>query len=72
MSWTHDRARVAALSRDRKPTDPDLLAAKRDLRASRAEQYITRIVAEAPPLTEDQRSRIAALLQGGGDGNAAA
>jgi hypothetical protein len=71
VSWTHDRARVAALSRDRKPTDPDLIAAKRDLRASRAEDYISRIVAEAPPLTEDQRSRIAALLQGGGS-NAAA
>lgn len=70
MSWTHDRARVAALSRDRKPDDPDLLAAKRDLRASlsaaRAEEYISRLVAEAPPLTDDQRSRIAALLRNGG------
>ena len=66
MSWTHDRARVAGLSRDRKPTDPDLLAAKRDLRASRAEEYISRIVAEAPPLTDLQKARIAALLQGGG------
>jgi hypothetical protein len=65
VSWTHDRARVAALSRDRKPTDPDLLAAKRDLRASRAEEYIERIVNQAPPLTADQRSRIAALLRGG-------
>ena len=67
MSWTHDRARVAALSRDRKPTDPDLLAAKRDLRASRAEEYIKRVVAKAPALTADQRSRIAAALLRGGE-----
>jgi hypothetical protein len=72
VSWTHDRARVAALTRSRQPTDPDLLAAKRDLAESRAEEYIRRIVDAAPPLTQDQRSRIAALLQGGGEGNAAA
>jgi hypothetical protein len=29
------------------------------------EEYIRQLVAEAPPLTEDQRSRIAALLHGG-------
>ena len=72
MSWTHDWARVAALSRDRTPDDPDLLAAKRDLRASRAEEYIKRLVAEAPALSEDQRSRIAALLRNGGGSNAVA
>jgi hypothetical protein len=72
VSWTHDRARVAALTRSRQPTDPDLLAAKRDLAESRAEEYIKRIVDAAPPLTQDQRSRIAALLQSGGDSNAAA
>jgi hypothetical protein len=65
MSWTHDRARVAALSRDRKPNDPDLLAAKQDLRASRAEEYIKRVVADAPALTAEQRSRLAVLLRGG-------
>jgi hypothetical protein len=72
MSWTHDRARVAALSRDRKPTDPDLLAAKRDLRASRAEDYIKRIVDQAPPLSDSQKARLAALLQSGGGTDAAA
>jgi len=67
MSWTRDRARVAALSRDRTPDDPDLLAAKRDLRASRAEENIKRIVAEAPALSADQRSRIAAALLRGAE-----
>jgi hypothetical protein len=32
----------------------------------RTEEYIRRIVAEAPPLTDDQRSRIAALLRSDG------
>jgi hypothetical protein len=67
VTWTHDRARVAALSRDRKPNDPDLLAAKRDLAESRAEEYIKKVVAQAPALTEDQRSRLAALLRNGGE-----
>jgi hypothetical protein len=69
VSWTHDRARVAALSRDRKPDDPDLLAARRDLRASRAEDYINQLLAEAPPLNQEQRARLAILLlrQGGGE-----
>jgi excisionase family DNA binding protein len=54
------------ISRDRKTDDPKMLAAKRDVRASRAEEYIRQLVAEAPPLTEDQRARIAALLRSGG------
>jgi hypothetical protein len=71
VSWTHDRARIAALSRDRKPDDPDLLAARRDLRASRAEDYINQLLAEAPPLSQEQRSRLAILLLRSNGGEAA-
>lgn len=71
MSWTHDRARVAALSRDRAPDDPDLLAAKRDLRASRAEEYIHRLLAETPPLTADERLHLTRLLTDPDRGSAA-
>ena len=60
--WTYYRARVAALSRDRAANDPDLLDARRNLRAARLEEYIARTVAAAPPLTEAQRSRLALLL----------
>lgn len=63
-NWTSPRARVASLSRDRSPDDPVLIAARRDLRAARLEDYVARVVAEAPPLTEAQRDRIAALLRG--------
>jgi hypothetical protein len=64
MSWTHERARVARLTQTRAPGDPDLVAARRDLRAARAEDYIKRLVDSAPPLTEAQRSRLAVLLTG--------
>jgi len=61
--WTHHRARVAALSRDRAADDPDLLAARRDLRAARLEGHIKRTVDAAPALTDEQRSRLALLLR---------
>lgn len=65
VSLTHPRARVAALSRSRSANDPDLVAAKRELREARLAEYIQRTVAEAPPLTFDQRERLAVLLRGG-------
>lgn len=37
---------------------------RRELRATTAESYIERLVAEAPPLTFEQRARLAALLLG--------
>lgn len=65
-SWTAERARVAGLSRDRKPTDPLLINARRDLRAARLEDYVSRVVSEAPPLTAEQLDRVAVLLRPGG------
>lgn len=37
----------------------------RDLAAERIAEYVERVVAEAPPLTPEQRDRIATLLRGG-------
>ena len=68
MSWTHERARVAGLSRDRAPDDPELLAARLNLRAERLAAHVEKIVAQAPPLTSAQRDRIAALLRSGAAG----
>lgn len=59
---------VAALSRRRSPDDPQLLAARRDLAAHQIEQYISRVVAGAPALTDDQRARIGDLLLTRGHG----
>ena len=65
QKWTHHRARVAALSRDRAPNDPDLQGARRDLRASMLAEHVAKVVAQAPPLSPAQRDRIAVLLRGG-------
>ena len=63
MSWTQERARVASLSRSRTPDDPDLIAARRNLRTERLADYIKRTVDAAPPLTAEQRDRLALLLR---------
>lgn len=65
MSWTHERAKIAALSRSRKPDDPELVAARRNLAAELRVEHIRKLVDAAPPLTNEQRGRIAAILNGG-------
>ncbi len=78
--WTHHRARVAALSRDRAPDDPELLAARRALAASREAErgeiaarrlaaYIERTVASAPPLTVAQIDELSMLFRGPSGGS---
>lgn len=63
MSWTSERARVAALTRSRPADDPDLIEARRNLKAERLAEGIRR-ASEAPPLTAEQCARLAAgLLQ---------
>lgn len=62
----HERARIASLTRSRTADDPELIEARRNLRAASLESHITRILDEAPPLTDEQRHRIAGLLTAGG------
>lgn len=64
-TWTSERAKLASLSRSRKPDDPDLTEARRNLRALRLEEHVREILAKAPPLTDEQRDRIAGLLRAG-------
>ena len=65
MSFTHERARVASLTRSRTADDPELVAARRNMRTERLADYIAKVVDAAPPLTLAQRARLALLLQGG-------
>ena len=62
-SVAHHRARIGGLSRDRRPDDPELLDAKRSLAAEMLTEYIEKILAEAPPLNDEQRTRLAELLR---------
>jgi len=57
------RARKAALTRHH-PGDTDALAgASRDLAAANLADYIKRTVDAAPPLTAEQRDRLALMLR---------
>ena len=62
-SWRTHRARVGALSRDRSPSDPELVNARRDLAACVLEERVRRVMTDGPALTVEQRARIVALLQ---------
>jgi hypothetical protein len=61
--WTKTRSKIALTIRH----DPaaDVTELRRQLKAERLEDYITKIVDAAPPLTAAQRDRLALLLQGG-------
>lgn len=61
-SWRTQRARLASLTRHRAEGDPEVQRAARDLAVTRLEDHIRRVVDQAPPLTEAQRSRLAVLL----------
>lgn len=65
-TWTSHRGRVAALTRSRSVDDPDLVNARRNLKAERLADYIRKTVDTAPPLTPEQRDRLALLLNAGG------
>ena len=60
---TTARARVSALKRHHPNGGAAVDAAVRDLAAASIEEYIKRVVDAAPPLTQDQRSRLTALLR---------
>jgi len=64
LSKTHARARVAALSRHHPDDVLAISDARRALATAKLEDYITRTVASAPPLTADQADRLALLLRG--------
>jgi hypothetical protein len=58
----HHRARVGALSRDRKPDDPELIAARRSLAAAGLAEHAQRVVSGWPALTEEQLACVVAIL----------
>lgn len=58
------RGRVAALSRSRSADDPELIDARRDLAEAKITAAIERVVADAPPLTSEQRDRLHRIIDG--------
>lgn len=53
-------SRLAVTQRWHPEQDPGEL--QRDLRAAQLEEHVRRVVAAAPPLTDEQRSRLSTLL----------
>lgn len=62
---TQKATTIAAITRHNGPDDPRLPELQRDLRAAELEEHIRKLVDSAPPLTDEQRSRLAGLLGGG-------
>lgn len=63
---TVTQARASLAGRSRHGHDPDsIAAAATDLKAAKLAQAIQRAADSAPPLTDEQRIRLASLLLGG-------
>jgi hypothetical protein len=61
------RSRLATKSRSAvSATDAEISEARRDLAAAKIATYVQKVVAAAPPLSDDQLTRIAGLLRAGG------
>ena len=56
---------AAARAGAAKRWNPEDTSAARDLAAARIEDYVQRILAMAPPLTEAQKARLASLMTWG-------
>lgn len=64
MPWKSDRATLGYLASQQVPgTDPRVIDAKRRMREGLLAEHIARVVNEAPPLTQEQRDRLAVLLR---------
>ena len=66
-TWQRERARVAGMSSrpNRAQDDPDLVAARRNMRALKLEADILKVLAGEPALNEEQRNHIAEMLRAG-------
>ena len=61
-AWTHERARIASLTRSLAASDPELVAARQNLKELRLAEQIRKVVGTAPSLSDEARSRLALLL----------
>ncbi len=67
MAWTTTRSQLAtahrrAKARGQEPDPATIARLQQQLKAERAENYIQRLVDEAPPLTAGQVGRLQAIL----------
>ena len=60
--FREERARVAVLTRYRRPDDPELLAARRRMRVEALLDAVATALSKAPPMTDTLRRRVIDLL----------
>lgn len=57
------RSNVAVQSRTHGPNAPQTVEARRGLLEAKTADYIEKVLAQRPPLTDEQRTRLAELLR---------
>lgn len=62
-TWTKARSELAHKTRKLGPGHPETVEARRTFRAERTAAYIERVLADAPPLSDEQRIRLAELFR---------
>ncbi len=61
MSWTQTRSRIA--NAKRKDPNADVTELRQQLKTERTQQYIEKVLADWPPLTDQQRNSLAEILK---------
>ncbi len=61
MSWTHTRSQIA-IEKRRNP-NADVTELRRKLKTERTAEYIEKVLADWPPLTDQQRTTLAEILK---------
>lgn len=60
---TSRKLQASLAARTRFHPEEDHTELRRDLKAAKLEEYVARVVAEAPPLSPEQRDRLAMLFR---------
>lgn len=62
QTWTQARSQLANATKRHGANSPQAQEARQHLRALRLEDHVTKVLAQAPPLTDEQRTKLAELL----------
>jgi len=62
--WEHARGVLGRRVRDHGPNSAEAAEARRNFEIARLAEHVRRVVESAPPLTDEQRARLASLLAG--------
>ncbi|ORA12610.1 hypothetical protein [Mycobacterium asiaticum] len=65
------KGRLGGLTSRRPTGDPEITEARRELHAAKIAAYIEKVLTEAPPLSDQQRTALAELLRPARKGGAA-